>query len=49
MALALAAISGLVLGVGSAFALEFLNVTIKHEDDVERFLEVPVLATIRQF
>lgn len=49
MALALAAISGLILGVGSAFALEFLNVTIKHEDDVERFLEVPVLATIRQF
>ncbi len=49
MALALAAISGLVLGVGSVFALEFLNVTIKHEDDVERFLEVPVLATIRQF
>ncbi|MGB4780451.1 hypothetical protein, partial [Candidatus Methylomirabilis sp.] len=49
IALVLAAISGLVLGVGSVFALEFLNVTIKHEDDVERFLDVPVLATIRQF
>ncbi|MBZ0168795.1 Protein-tyrosine kinase [Candidatus Methylomirabilis lanthanidiphila] len=49
MALAMAAVSGLILGVGTAFALEFLNTTIKHEDDVERFLKVPVLATVREF
>lgn len=49
MALALAAISGLVMGVGIAFILEFFNVTVKDEDDVERFLDVPVLATIREF
>lgn len=46
---ALAAVSGLALGVAIAFALEFFNLTIKSEDDVERFLGVPVLATIRQF
>lgn len=49
VAAALASVSGLALGVAIAFALEFFNLTIKHEDDVERFLGVPVLATIRHF
>jgi uncharacterized protein involved in exopolysaccharide biosynthesis len=42
-------IAGLVLGVALAFLLEFFNVTIQDEKDVERFLGVPVLATVRQF
>lgn len=46
---ALSGIAGTVLGVAVAFVLEFLNLTIKDERDVERFLQVPVLATIRQF
>ena len=37
------------LGVGSAFTLEFFNSSVQHENDVERFLQVPVLATIREF
>ena len=49
MAAALAAISGLALGIMIAFGLEFFNSTIKDEDDVERFLGVPVLATISHF
>ncbi len=40
---------GLVLGIAVAFMLEFFNLTVKDEQDVERFLQVPVLATIRHF
>jgi len=49
IALALGVGAGLALGIGIAFALEFFNSTIKNEDDIERFLQVPVLATIRRF
>jgi uncharacterized protein involved in exopolysaccharide biosynthesis len=42
-------IGGLVLGVAVAFLLEFFNLAVKDEQDVERFLQVPVLATIRHF
>lgn len=42
-------VAGLVLGVAAAFLLEFFNVTIQDEKDVERFLGVPVLATVRHF
>jgi uncharacterized protein involved in exopolysaccharide biosynthesis len=42
-------IAGVVLGVAMAFVLEFFNLTVKDEKDVERFLQVPVLATVRQF
>ncbi|MBI3057893.1 MAG: hypothetical protein HYY81_01050, partial [Deltaproteobacteria bacterium] len=49
LATALASVAGLALGVCIAFALEFFNLTIKSEDDIERFLGVPCLATIRQF
>lgn len=45
----LSAAAGALLGVALALALEFFNVTIKDENDVERFLQVPVLATVRQF
>jgi uncharacterized protein involved in exopolysaccharide biosynthesis len=42
-------LGGLILGVAVAFMLEFFNLTVKDEQDVERFLQVPVLATIRHF
>lgn len=44
--LALGAIVGLIFGVGIAFALEFLDTSVKSLEDVERFLNVPVLAVI---
>jgi uncharacterized protein involved in exopolysaccharide biosynthesis len=42
-------VGGLVLGIAAAFVLEFFNLTMKDEQDVERFLQVPVLATVRHF
>jgi uncharacterized protein involved in exopolysaccharide biosynthesis len=49
MAGAVSGVAGLVLGIALAFALEFFNTTIQDEKDIERFLQVPVLATVRQF
>lgn len=46
---AISGVAGVILGVALAFGLEFFNVTIQDEKDVERFLQVPVLATVRQF
>ncbi|NLG17416.1 MAG: polysaccharide biosynthesis tyrosine autokinase [Fibrobacter sp.] len=37
---------GLVLGFGLAFLIEFNDTTIKSNDDVERYLELPVMGTI---
>ena len=37
---------GLIFGVGIAFALEYLDTSVKSLEDVERFLQVPVLAVI---
>jgi capsular polysaccharide biosynthesis protein len=37
---------GLMLGVGIAFLLEFLDSTLKSEDDIEKSLGLPVLGTI---
>ncbi len=44
--LGLGAILGLVLGLGFAFFLEYLDTSVKSLDDVERYLGVPVLAVI---
>jgi len=44
--LGLGAIVGLIFGVGIAFALEYLDTSVKSMEDVERFLNVPVLAVI---
>lgn len=46
MNLALGAVAGLIFGVGIAFALEFMDTSVKSLDDVERYLQVPVLAVI---
>lgn len=44
--LILGAVLGLAFGLGIAFALEFMDTSVKTIDDVERYLDVPVLAVI---
>ncbi|MGM0842305.1 MAG: YveK family protein [Bacillota bacterium] len=44
--IAIAAVVGLMLGIGLAFLLEFLDNTIKTEQEVEKLLGVPVLGSI---
>jgi capsular exopolysaccharide synthesis family protein len=44
--LTLAALIGLIVGVGLAFFIEYLDTSVKTLDDVERFLQIPVLAVI---
>ncbi|MBS4223358.1 YveK family protein [Lederbergia citrea] len=47
--IAIAFVVGLIAGVGLAFLLEYLDNTIKTEQDVERILELPVLGSIATF
>lgn len=44
--MALAVVVGLIVGVGLAFFLEYLDTSVKTMEDVENFLQVPVLAVI---
>jgi polysaccharide biosynthesis transport protein len=44
--LILGAVVGLIFGVGIAFFLEYLDTSVKSLEDVERYLQVPVLAVI---
>jgi len=44
--LILGAVVGLVFGLGIAFFLEYLDTSVKSLEDVERYLQVPVLAVI---
>lgn len=44
--LAIGAILGLITGIALAFFLEFIDTSVKSLDDVERYLQVPVLAVI---
>jgi succinoglycan biosynthesis transport protein ExoP len=44
--LVLGAVVGLVFGVGIALFLEYLDTSVKSLEDVERYLQVPVLAVI---
>jgi len=46
--MALGALVGLVVGVGLAFFIEYLDTSVKTMDDVEALLGVPVLAIIPQ-
>ncbi|MDP4551654.1 Wzz/FepE/Etk N-terminal domain-containing protein [Alkalihalobacillus macyae] len=44
--MAIALVVGLMVGVGLAFLLEYLDNTIKNEEDIEKVLGLPVLGTI---
>lgn len=44
--MAIGLVVGLMLGVGLAFLLEYLDNTIKNEQDIEKLLELPVLGAI---
>jgi polysaccharide biosynthesis transport protein len=44
--LTLGAIVGMIFGIGVAFFLEYLDTSVKSLEDVERYLQVPVLAVI---
>jgi len=46
--IALGAIVGLIVGVGLAFFIEYLDTSVKTIDDVERALQAPVLGVIPQ-
>ena len=44
--MAIAAVIGLMLGVGLAFLLEYLDTTMKTEQDIEELLGLPILGLI---
>lgn len=44
--IAIAAVVGLMIGVGVAFLLEYLDTTVKNEEDIEELLQLPVLGLI---
>lgn len=44
--LAIGTVVGLIFGVGLAFLLEYLDTSVKTLEDVERYLQVPVLAVV---
>lgn len=44
--MAIAAVIGLMIGVGIAFLLEYLDTTVKSETDVEELLGLPILGLI---
>ena len=45
----IAAVLGLFVGVGFAFALEYMNKTVSNAEDVEQYLGLPVLGNIPHF
>lgn len=47
--LLLAAITGIAVGVGGAFGIEFFNSAVNSERELEEQLELPVLVTIEKF
>lgn len=44
--IAIAAVVGLMLGVGVAFLLEYLDNTVKTAEDIEKLLELPMLGAV---
>lgn len=46
---AIAAVLGLFVGVGLAFAIEFMDTTVKTAEEVEQLLELPVLGQIPSY
>lgn len=49
MNMGIAVVLGLFLSVGLAFAIEFLDDTVKSSEDVEKYLGLAVLGTIPEF
>lgn len=47
--LVLGVLAGLVLAVGAAFACEYFDPSVKTSSEVERMLQLPILATIPNF
>lgn len=45
----IAAILGLFIGVGLAFLLEYMNKTVRNAEDVQQYLDLPVLGNIPDF
>lgn len=45
----IAAILGLFIGTGLAFFLEYMNKTVKNAEDVQQYLDLPVLGSIPDF
>ncbi|MFJ7467854.1 YveK family protein [Peribacillus frigoritolerans] len=46
--IAIAVVVGLMAGIGLAFLLEYMDNTIKDEDDIDRLLELPILGSIQK-
>lgn len=46
MNIAIAVVVGLMMGIGLSFLLEYLDNSIKDEQDVENIMELPILAVI---
>ena len=44
--IAIGLVVGLMAGVGLAFLLEYLDNTVKDENDIEKILELPILGSI---
>ncbi|MGE7689337.1 YveK family protein [Lysinibacillus sp. NPDC097214] len=44
--IAIAAVLGLMVGVGLAFLLEYLDTTVKTESDVEELLQLPIIGLV---
>lgn len=44
--IAIAFVLGLMVAVGISFLLEFLDTTVKSEEDIENILDIPVMGTI---
>ncbi|MFJ8512864.1 YveK family protein [Lysinibacillus xylanilyticus] len=44
--MAIAAVLGLMIGVGLAFLLEYLDTTVKTESDVEELLQLPIIGLV---
>lgn len=47
--IAVALVVGLMLGIGLTFLLEYLDNTLKSEQEIENYLEIPVLGVITSF
>lgn len=44
--IAISAVIGFMLGIGFAFLLEFLDTTIKSEQDIEEILSLPIMGIV---